>query len=49
MIRSRILKVSPWIDAAESTMEVWETVAELSLMLLIPGGVVLLLLPALAD
>jgi hypothetical protein len=30
-------------------MEVWETVAEVAMMLLIPGGVVFLLLLVLAD
>jgi hypothetical protein len=33
----------------ESAMEVWETVAEVAVMLLIPGGVVFLLLLVLAD
>lgn len=30
-------------------MEVWETIGELTVMLVIPGGVVLLLLLVLAD
>jgi hypothetical protein len=33
----------------ESAMEVWETVAELAVTLLLSGGVVLLLLLVLAD